>query len=389
MPYVQRSYGLQWVKPMPRVPEVIINSVVYLYRDIDEAESGTDIGGSGFLVGFPSESNKGCSHLYVVTCAHVVHGGSTVVRVNLKHSSRGYEKTFPLDFAKEDWICHPEHDIAVCALRHDADIRNYDISVLALEDFILTKKQVEEQGIGPGDDLLYIGRFMGHAGKYQNMPSVRFGNISMNPNDNEPIDYKDPQTGVQRKQVAFLVEARSRSGYSGSPVFFINEHNKSNPRWLVPMFELRLLGIDFSHIPETVALVDPHGHLHGNKWQVEVHAGMMGVVPSWFLLDFIKTAPDLIEQRRRDDEFYASWSPTAVVDSVSPIVQAPKEDIQPGATVHMIGKDRTISIKFPTGGPSSSITANQNFKDALSKTLSDPRTESENLLDQKQKETEK
>jgi hypothetical protein len=31
---------------------------------------------------------------------------------------------------------------------------------------------------------------------------------------------------------------------------------------------------------------------------------MMGVVPAWCLLDFIDTAPRLIERRQKDDSYY-------------------------------------------------------------------------------------
>ena len=123
-----------------------------------------------------------------------------------------------MNFTKDNWICHPDHDIAVCPLPHDVQMELYDASCLG-PDFVLTLDQFHDMKVGPGDDLLYVGRFMSHAGKYQNMPSVRFGNISMNPCDEEPIEYDDPQTGQRRLQVGFLVEARSRSGFSGSPVF--------------------------------------------------------------------------------------------------------------------------------------------------------------------------
>lgn len=298
---------------MPRIPEIILNSTVYLYPDVEDAQCGSEIGGSGFLFGWPSQS--GCSkavHCYAITCRHVVLGGSPVVRVNLRDRSSGYEKTFSMDFSKDDWVCHSDQDIAVCPLPPDAKMELWDASCIG-PDFVLTLDQFREMQVGPGDDLVYIGRFMSHAGKYQNMPSVRFGNISMNPCEEEPIEYEDPETGERKSQVGFLVEARSRSGYSGSPVFLINEINKSNKRWLMPMFgELRLLGIDFAHIPEKITLSNPEGSV---KWQAEVHAGMMGVIPSWHILEFINTSPRLIEQRRRDDEIYAAWHPNAVLDT--------------------------------------------------------------------------
>jgi hypothetical protein len=79
------------------------------------------------------------------------------------------------------------------------------------------------------------------------------------------------------------------------------------------MFDVRLLGVDWGHLPEKISLTT-----RGNPtvWEAEVHAGMMGVVPSWNLLDLIDKSPELIEQRRRDDEYYKKF-PNGVPDVLS------------------------------------------------------------------------
>src|SRR5579863_349899 len=114
MPYVRRRYGLQWIEPMPRIPTIITNSIIYLYSDRDAAETGEDFGGSGFLVGKVSPATPTAFHLYAITAAHVIKGGATVARVNLRHDSSQLERSYPLELTKDDWIIHPEHDIAVC-----------------------------------------------------------------------------------------------------------------------------------------------------------------------------------------------------------------------------------------------------------------------------------
>ena len=65
--------------------------------------------------------------------------------------------------------------------------------------------------IGIGDEAIAIGRFINHDGNQRNQPSVRFGAIAQMPKDKIRTD-----TG---EQDAFLVEIKSISGYSGSPVF--------------------------------------------------------------------------------------------------------------------------------------------------------------------------
>jgi hypothetical protein len=302
---------------VPRIPSIYRNSIVYLYRDCLDAETGVEIGGSGFLFTMPSRAALVCAtakhanHIYVVTNAHVIESGCPVVRVNLKYPGDGYERTRVFSFSGDSWVIHPDHDLAVRAMPPDLDTSLLDITLLTSERFI-TQHAVEEEQIGPGDDLFYIGRFRDHAGKLENLPSVRFGNISMLPNEREPIEYETEQ-GKKRKQVGFLVEARSRSGYSGSPVFLYYQHQHSRLDTVLMDFQhTYLLGVDWGHIPERVQLMDPGGHLHGSKWYVEVHAGMMGVVPAWYLEEFIQDSPILIEQRRQDDEYYGNHPPTGV-----------------------------------------------------------------------------
>ncbi len=364
MPYERRSYGLQWVDDLPRIPAMITNSIVYLYPDRDLAETGAETGASGFLVGersavsgakspfvrdnpalvndvrtamredFKAAYESGdhqraravanskdqlenhlqhCSHIYVITNKHVIEGkhSSPVVRMNLRHPDSGFERTLVLDFKQSDWVTDPSNDLAVCMLSPDFNPTVVEFSVIT-RDFLMTEKECREQDIGPGDDVVYVGRFVGHAGKWENMPSVRFGNISMNPNEREPIEYDTDN--ARMSQVGFLVEARSRSGYSGSPVFTLNQHVVNNKRAVLPWMDMRLLGVDWGHLPERIPLRDPQGYLHGSRWYVEVHAGMMGVVPAWRLLSFIDTAPRLIERRKQDDAWYASIPLNGVPD---------------------------------------------------------------------------
>jgi hypothetical protein len=255
-----------------------------------------------------------CSHIYVVTNKHVIAGKTPcpVVRVNLKHPGSGFERTMVLDFKVSDWVTDPENDLAVCVLPPDFNPAVVEFTVLE-RAFVMTEKEFRDQDYGPGDTVVYVGRFMEHAGKYENMPSVRFGNISMNPNEREPVVY-DTDDATRMSQVGFLVEARSRSGYSGSPVFTLQQHVINRSRAVIPWMDMRLLGVDWGHLPEKVLLQDPRGYFHGSRWYVEVHAGMMGVVPAWRLLDFIDKAPRLIERRKQDDDWYLASVANGVPD---------------------------------------------------------------------------
>lgn len=304
----------RWVEPMPRIPDYISNSIVYLYGDEISAETGEDAGGSGFLLAIDSEVCPTACHVYAITNAHVIEKGFTLVRINLKYPSTGNLRIETLPLKAEDWVVHESHDLAVSQLPVDFHLDHYQISLVKPE-YLITQEEFVKLDIGPGDELVYIGRFMGHAGKLQNLPSVRFGTISMNPNEDEPVE--DGWNGKQRKNVCFLVEARSRSGYSGSPVFTLEQHAVNRPRLVYPPFDMRLLGIDWGHIPETIPIRIRHtdGTDWDSNWYAEVHSGMMGVVPSWYLLDFVKMSPKLIEKRARDDDHYQKFKPTGRSDA--------------------------------------------------------------------------
>jgi len=57
---------------MPRIPDCIADSAIYLYASERAAKEGQNAGGSGFLVNVPSVPGMG--HLYAVTNRHLVDG---------------------------------------------------------------------------------------------------------------------------------------------------------------------------------------------------------------------------------------------------------------------------------------------------------------------------
>jgi hypothetical protein len=57
-----------------------------------------------------------------------------------------------------------------------------------------------------------LGRFLGYDGTEENKPAARFGHLAMAPT----VPVKHPWGFTQP---SFLIECRSVSGYSGSPIF--------------------------------------------------------------------------------------------------------------------------------------------------------------------------
>ncbi len=187
---------------MTRISDEILQMSFFVYKSFVGARTGESSGGSGFLVSVRYPEHPGYGSVYAVTNAHVIEGCSAnvVLRLNTKNKGICFETT-----AQSDWRKHPTEDIAVLLLKLNWEVFEY---VTFPIEWFMTAKRMEYVNLGIGDDTFMVGRFIGHEGKQKNLPTVRFGNISMMPE--EPIKFpKRPPAKM------FLVECRSISGYSG------------------------------------------------------------------------------------------------------------------------------------------------------------------------------
>src|SRR6516165_10822570 len=100
-------------------------------------------------------------------------------------------------------------DLAICAVP-GANSPRYAVRAIPRSMF-LRKQDIGGDNIGPGDEVVLIGRFINQEGKERNVPTVRFGHIAQMPI--EPIEYNG------QLQESFLCEIKSIGGFSGSPVF--------------------------------------------------------------------------------------------------------------------------------------------------------------------------
>jgi hypothetical protein len=87
-----------------------------------------------------------------------------------------------------------------------------DVRVIPTTMF-LTEENVKSGTVGPGDEVFITGLFTHYAGIDKNAPIVRSGNVAMLPMGDEKID-----TNLGPMD-AYMIEARSIGGISGSPVF--------------------------------------------------------------------------------------------------------------------------------------------------------------------------
>jgi hypothetical protein len=176
-----------WRTRMPRIPDIILECVVFLYPKLSDAEVGENYGGTGFLVTTRSSKNKNYFYSYVITNRHIVFGGSEgqaapVVRV--KKSGGGFDF---LPLGTKDWVCHPDgDDLAACLLDESFGGPHAKILVCGPND-ILNPDLVKAWNIGPGDDTFMVSRFINRSGKQTGAVVARSGIISMMPGEKIPF----------------------------------------------------------------------------------------------------------------------------------------------------------------------------------------------------------
>jgi hypothetical protein len=305
-----------WERSVPRLGDDFLESAVYVYDSPQSAEDGERAGGSGFVVGRRLRSDPTQSFAVIVTNRHVIEkceqrGQRPTVRITDMNG-----KADIIETRVKDWfLFENSYDIAaycggVNAYRHRIALIPYEI--------LLTKEQARKLEIGVGDEVFMVGRFISHDGKQSNMPSVRFGSISIMPI--EPISSADGTL-----QESYVVECRSIGGFSGSPVFvYMSRGLARGARYKMPeQIGPWLLGVNWCHLnySERVRVIDEST---GNvSYRIEeMHSGMAGVIPSWRLLELLESEPIMklyeAQDKRIAAEKKAKSEPVvAVLDSSS------------------------------------------------------------------------
>jgi len=187
------------------IPPEILKCVVFVgYRKNGQSEK---FAGSAFFLGRASD-NSACAH--VVTARHVVDSirgkqlGTVLLRVNSRSGTARW-----LETSIKDWTPHPDKcvDVAVLRFEFTDDLDHATCPIMRC----LTDEIIRAERIGVGNEVFLTGLFHHHYGKQNNIPIVRVGNIAAMPSEKV-------STGLGPAD-AYLIEARSIGGLSGSPVF--------------------------------------------------------------------------------------------------------------------------------------------------------------------------
>src|SRR5208282_2688073 len=190
-----------------RIPDQIRKSVLFV------GLPGTpepEYRGTAFIVMMPGENNN--HFAFTVTARHVaehLEGKDFYIRANKKDGTTAELKGTP----ETPWWYHPtERDTVDAAVTWFAPPRLLELDVQPIPiKMFADEAKIVEFGIGIGDEVFIAGLFTKVIQTSRNIPIVRTGNVAMIPGEKIPFGdgYID----------AYLIEARSIGGLSGSPVF--------------------------------------------------------------------------------------------------------------------------------------------------------------------------
>jgi hypothetical protein len=252
---------------------------------------------TAFVVSISEDQHK---WRYVVTAEHVVVGLLTKeqdiwIRVNSKNGPPQEIKIDP-----SDWWHHPDiataaTDVVALPVALDDGSDVDAVPIFGPTSVAATRDVIDDVRIGVGDEVVVTGLFRSHHGQQRNVPITRIGNIAM-------LDAEPVKTTYGGYIDAYLIEARSIGGHSGSPAFvhlpaLRTIDGKTPLHRNQKTFQLYLLGLMHGHfdvedLNADVVLEDQRDATSG------IHAGIGVVVPVEKIIETIMQ-PALIEVRRK------------------------------------------------------------------------------------------
>ena len=327
---IVRYLGLERIG-MPKIPANILNAVFYLYESKADADAGQNPSGTGFIVGW----NKGPSlggpyHFYAVTNWHVAvdesdpdHPPCPVIRLNTKD-----DKTVVIELKPSDWYFVPNGpDVAVAPLEIASNILRWSY---VPTDLFAQVEDIHNGNVAVGDDVFMAGLFIDHDGGAVNVPSSRFGNISVMPTHHSMIEQ---DTGMRAP--VYVIDMHSRSGFSGSPVFVYRTPGQDLTTPIEMQFQVQIdknwldrsplrtedvrvrantifnfLGIHIGQFAEEwetrdtikVGAESKKRGLIKDRAFVKGWSGMTVVVPAWDIIHVLENVPELVAMRREKDD---------------------------------------------------------------------------------------
>lgn len=275
-----------------RLNDIVRDCVAFIGPGPSSSNPTPPSRGTAFFASIMGETGYAYGHL--VTAKHVAlqnESQDLVVRMNMR--AGGLDD---LVIGKgRRWFFHPTDpsvDIAILPSLPDASVYDYKMFPASL---FAAGEVLAKQVIGPGDEVHIVGLLYGLAGRKRIAPIVRTGHLARMATEPVPTVLGDTE--------AYLIEALSIGGFSGSPVFVRHSVQlpditlKSGRRTsLTGAGDLYLLGLVHGHwaVPpelQTNSTTDPTDR---------VNSGIAIVVPATKLLE-VMDHPELLALRGQRD----------------------------------------------------------------------------------------
>lgn len=216
------------------------------------------------------------STIYFVTARHVIDGirdkglNETYLRLNIKDGTASWFRV-PM----KQWLTHP-NDISI-------DVAFVKFSVQSIFDHLvipyhlcITERIMEEQEVGLGDEVFITGLFRHHYGNTRNIPIIRVGNVACL--EEEKVSTRFGSGLID----AYLIEARSIGGLSGSPVFLNlgSIRRKGGSNTISTSAPIYLFGLIHGHYDtESTSIDEAMPDEEGGLSVERVNTGIATVVP--------------------------------------------------------------------------------------------------------------
>jgi hypothetical protein len=168
--------------------------------------------GTAFFLGKEVPGTQTTNPTFLITAKHVINGirglglDSVWLRHNVKNGDDAWYET-----KLEKWYCdHPDQSIDVAVI--EMGVLDIFDNLVFPYGLCLNEEKFKEHQVGPGDEVFITGLFKHHQGKKKSIPIIRTGTIAC-------LSEEKVFTKNFGEIDAFLIEARSIGGLSGSPVF--------------------------------------------------------------------------------------------------------------------------------------------------------------------------
>jgi hypothetical protein len=288
------------------------------------------------MIMVPYEGNRAKFAMYMVTARHCIEEQQGTIFIRINTNYRGDQGFVDVPTKKDDWIVHDQADVAVIFFKPPVGPSgsrtfefqgNLDIDKLIDGDSCFRGDPLpaaaRRQGVqvAVGDDVFFTGLFVQHAGTEQNLPIARFGAIARMPA--EPISFKTHRGSLRVAIHAYLVEAHSWGGHSGSPAFWSFFHALVENNILKPIWLVGLLGLVSAHfdIPQET---ERSGELHNLEGDVKVaiNSGIAVVTPASAIKELLMREV-VVEDRRLRQQAAGPDESVASADSGMPRENVP------------------------------------------------------------------